>query len=521
MLRFNFRRIISRPISLLPLVLSAIAIYPVSAANAEPFRTEGANDYYFELESGTTFTLRTYAQQYGIDSQLWLYNSANTVVAVNDDWFGLDSYISYNVQESGVYRLRTSVCCGDPDRWYNQFYMVESDSAPTNMPTTTTSTTTTTTTTTTIAPYLNAPQNLQVISTNASKVYLSWDAPSPSNVELERYAVFGSCNNWVTGFAISTTQTIAVIEDLDSGTSCQFKVRADNDTLSVYSSFTEDVIGVTQTTTTTSTTTTTTVVPTTMLQTTTTELPTTTTTSSTVPPTTTTQIYVPLTTVATTTTAVATTTSTIPRTTLPEPSTSVASTTSTIVETPTTIASPTTTVAPTPEQVDPAVAALITTLVDKSQEEIQSAVEDIISSGVNDKEAVALATNSEVLAVLNTNQATEIFDAIDAGELSTEQANELITAVQDAPESVRSAFESEINIFGEQFGTYVPVGSKVNVSTRKAVIAATGVLFVAPTVSLPSSSSPAPAPSPSGGGGGGSDTSGSSESRKRRFGQRN
>jgi hypothetical protein len=493
----------------------------VSSADADSFRTEGANDFYFNLEAGTTFTATADAQRYGIDSQLWLYDINNTVVAVNDDWFGLDSYISYNVQESGTYRMRTSVCCGDPNRWYNQFYDVTTNSVPTNVPTTTTSTTTTTTTTT-IAPYLNAPQNLQVTSTNESKVYLSWEPPTASNVEVERYAIFWSCNNWLTGQAISSVQPQISVENLDSGTSCQFKVRADNDTLSVYSDFTSDVTGVTATTTTTSTTTTTIpVVPTTMLQTTTTELPTTTTTSSTVPPTTTTQTYVPLTTVATTTTAAATTTSTIPRTTLPEPSTSVASTTSIVVETTTTIPTSTTTLAPTPEQVDPAVAALITTLTDKSQDEIQSAVEDIISSGVNNEEAVALATSPEVLQAISSEEATQIFDAIDTGELSTVQAEQLITAVQDAPESVRNAFESEINVFGENFGTYVPVDSKVNVKTRKTLIAATGVLFVAPTVSLPPSSPSAPAPSPSGGGGGGSDTSGSSESRKRRFGMRN
>jgi hypothetical protein len=161
--------------------------------------------------------------------------------------------------------------------------------------------------------------------------------------------------------------------------------------------------------------------------------------------------------------------------------------------------------------------------MDKSQDEIKSAVEDIISSGVNNEEAVALATSPEVLQAVSSEEATQIFDAIDTGELSTVQAEQLITAVQDAPESVRNAFESEINVFGEKFGTYVPVDSKVNVKTRKTLIAATGVLFVAPTVSLPSSSPPAPAPSPSGGsgGGGGSDTSGSSESRKRRFGMRN
>jgi hypothetical protein len=157
-------------------------------------------------------------------------------------------------------------------------------------------------------------------------------------------------------------------------------------------------------------------------------------------------------------------------------------------------------------------------LTDKSTDEIQSAVEDIISSGVNAKEAVALATNSEVLAVLSTSQATEIFDAIDTGELSTEQAGELITAVQDAPQEVRNAFEEQINVFDEKFNTYVPVGSNVNVKTRKVIIAATGVLFVAPTISVAPSSPSGGAPSggaPSGGGSGGEATTSEKKSERR------
>jgi hypothetical protein len=85
----------------------------VFATGATPlsstFTTSGLNDYYFDLVAGTTFTMRTYAQQYGIDSQLWLYNSDNAEVRQNDDYYGLDSYISYVVPLSGRYRLRTGM----------------------------------------------------------------------------------------------------------------------------------------------------------------------------------------------------------------------------------------------------------------------------------------------------------------------------------------------------------------------------------------------------------------------------
>jgi len=104
----------------------------VEAAGGFPqtsvFTTTGANDFYFNLVAGTTFTLRTYAWQNYIDSQLWVYDSNNTLLAVNDDYFGLDSYISYYVQASGTYRLRTSVCCGNPNAWYGTSYTVERSS---------------------------------------------------------------------------------------------------------------------------------------------------------------------------------------------------------------------------------------------------------------------------------------------------------------------------------------------------------------------------------------------------------
>lgn len=105
------------------------------------------------------------------------------------------------------------------------------------------------------------------------------------------------------------------------------------------------------------------------------------------------------------------------------------------------------------------------------------------------EQALALATSVEALQELTPTQAEEVFDSVDVGELTDEQAEALVEAVQEAPEEVRAAFESEINIFGGKFDSYVPLGSTVNVKTRKVIVAASGVLFMAPTVSVSSSTS--------------------------------
>jgi uncharacterized repeat protein (TIGR02543 family) len=93
------------------------------------FTVSGLNDFFFDLVAGTTFTVRTYAEQYGIDSQLWLYTSSDVLITTNDDYFGLDSYISYSVPSSGRYRLRTGMwnpAGYDPDYWLGTgSYIVE------------------------------------------------------------------------------------------------------------------------------------------------------------------------------------------------------------------------------------------------------------------------------------------------------------------------------------------------------------------------------------------------------------
>ena len=133
--------------------------------------------------------------------------------------------------------------------------------------------------------------------------------------------------------------------------------------------------------------------------------------------------------------------------------------------------------------------ALLDTISNLPQSEIAKAVDNIIEQGVSSDEATALATNPEVLQSVTSEQATEIFDAVEVSDLSNAQAEQLIEAVQDAPEEVKAAFEEQINIFGGKFNKYVPIGSKINVGQRKVLVAASGVLFMAPVVPVSSSSS--------------------------------
>ena len=467
-----------------------------TSAKADILTVTGAQDFYFTYTEDQQFTAQADAWRYGIDSHLWFYNSeTNQLLASNDDYFGLDSYISYPVQAGVTYRLRAGVCCGDPDRWYGGSYTISVNGTPF-----TTTTVAPSTTTTTIASYLNSPQNLSVTSAEETRVYLSWDAPEPSNIQVERYAVFFSNDNWASGWAIASTQTSAVVEGLEPGTIYQFKARADNDSLSIYSPWSNEVeVGTTvATTTTTSTTTTTTT-------TTTTEVPVTTTTqapvfilppflsTTIVPSTTTTTTDPPPTTTSTSVASVSTTTTSAVSTTT-SVATTVPITTTSVVETTTT----TTTTSIPNETLEP-----IQNLSSLSSVQISSAVDDLLSKGVDENEAVAISIRPEILQAISSDQAKEIFEKIEVGNLTPEDKNNLSNALTSAPENVKKEFEGTIDIYKEGFDDYVPTGSNLDVKTRRTFLAATTVLASSITLGGGTGGSPAPSSGGSGGSNGG------------------
>ena len=156
-----------------------------------------------------------------------------------------------------------------------------------------------------------------------------------------------------------------------------------------------------------------------------------------------------------------------------------------------------------------------------TEEQIVAAVAALIESGNIDTEAaVELVTSPEVLEAITAEEAIELFDSIDTEVLSEEQKSEMSDVLSNADDSIKEAFEEEIDIYGDGFDTYVPQGSAIDVQTRRAVLAAGVVLSTSVIAAAPPSSPSGPSQPSSGGSGGGgggpSGGSGGNESSSRR-----
>ena len=223
---------------------------------------------------------------------------------------------------------------------------------------------------------------------------------------------------------------------------------------------------------------------------------TTTSTSTTVAPTTTTTVYVPPATTSTVPETTTTTTTTepepVPTTTLPPPletttstSTTPPTTTSTVPPVTTTQPDVTTTLQTPTDEPQPLTQTellnTLETLSEASTEAIEAIVDEVLTKDLDTSQATLLITTPAVLNNITTAQAEQLFSEITPTELSPDEAEAVVEAVQDAPSSVRKAFESVLNIFQGFADNYVPLNSTVPVSTRRALIALGAVfLTVAP-----------------------------------------
>jgi Asp-tRNA(Asn)/Glu-tRNA(Gln) amidotransferase B subunit len=117
-----------------------------------------------------------------------------------------------------------------------------------------------------------------------------------------------------------------------------------------------------------------------------------------------------------------------------------------------------------------------------SNEQVAEVVTLIIEQegGVNAEQATELATSAKVLESIDGEQATEVFDAVVASEVSPEDGLAISEAVQEAPKKVRKAFEKELNIFEGVFDVYVPMGSRVPVGDRRVIVGVGAVLLSVP-----------------------------------------
>lgn len=379
-------------------------------AYADVYTVTGAQDFFFEIPETQQFTARTYAWQYGIDSHLWLYNSEEMLVAANDDYFGLDSFIQMELP-AGTYRMRAGVCCGDPTRWYGASYTLDMTSQAINAPTTTVEATTTTEapTTTTEPPTTTTEESTTTTSTIPETTVPETTLPEP------------------------TTTLLLIPSTLPS---------------------------------------------------------------------------VPLTTVATTTTVVDIPTSTVPETTLPEPTTTSSTTTFTT----------STTTQPVVTRVPTTTTSTLLTTTTVVLETVPPTIPVPPTTAVPE---VTPTTVPSSFAEVEPEKLEQFFETLNMSALTEEEQEKFIEEISNASDEVKSTFENSVNIYSGEFEEYVPTGSVVSVRQRKVIIAATGVLFVAPTISTSPPSAP-PSGSPSGGSPSdspsGSDTKSDSKSRRHRRG---
>jgi hypothetical protein len=80
------------------------------------------------------------------------------------------------------------------------------------------------------------------------------------------------------------------------------------------------------------------------------------------------------------------------------------------------------------------------------------------------------------LAVVTEEQAEAIFEAVVVEELTAEQGEAIVDAVQEAPKKVRQAFEAAINVFTGLFDSYVMVGSTIPVEERRTLVAVSSTM---------------------------------------------
>ena len=194
-----------------------------------------------------------------------------------------------------------------------------------------------------------------------------------------------------------------------------------------------------------------------------------------IPATTTTQEPLPETTL---TTSPQTTSPTIPATTIPSlPPVSVSSAPET-----------TTSIYTAPETDEPLTqeqfVEALTALSEAAPDQVAEIVDTILASEITSDQAEQLVAAVEVLTAITGEQAQQLFEQIEPTQLSESMAAVIADAMNDpdVPAEVKEAFEETLNIFGNDgFNTYVPLDSNVNVAVRRTIIAGTTILVAMPS----------------------------------------
>jgi len=522
--------------------LAILSLFP-SVARASTYTVTEESEWSFSLSEADTVYIygnsNRECNEPGADPYLWLYDdnpeSTGALITQNDDGnHGAGQCVSSKIVaqlSAGDYLIRAGYCCsqrqlGTNPSGYSYELVIQNYDLSGGSPTTTTSTTTTT-----VPQTIGPPMNLTGEVTSDG-VYLDWDAPNTGNVEPERYAIsfrippdagWGvATGNVGDENALNTDYTLpfSLFESTGGlGESYVFDVRADNDTMGIYSGWStqvtllvEEVTPSTTTTSTTTTSTTTTVPPTTTAPTTTTT--TTSSTTTTIPVTTTTSTTTSTSTSTTSTTSPPTTTTT---TSLPPTTTSTSTTTTTVRPATTTTSSPPTTT-PTPPTTtvpvfeDPDDAAVAEELedlgLDVSPEQVKE-IDEAEIKVVEELDAISKELAEEYIDVIDGDVTVDdikhLVEDDNFKDIPDDAKQTLVVALNEVDDEVKSEFEDAVNIFeDENYNDYVAAGSAITTEDRRTVVAATAAV-AATAGAAAGPSGPKTSGGSGGGGGGGSD----------------
>ena len=126
----------------------------------------------------------------------------------------------------------------------------------------------------------------------------------------------------------------------------------------------------------------------------------------------------------------------------------------------------------------------LTALSEATPDQVTEIVDTILNGEVTSEQAEQLVAAVEVLSAITGEQAQELFQAVEPAQLSESMAAVISDAMNDpaVPDEVKEAFEDTLNIFGNDgFATYVPLGSNVNVAVRRTIVAGTTILMALPS----------------------------------------
>ena len=125
---------------------------------------------------------------------------------------------------------------------------------------------------------------------------------------------------------------------------------------------------------------------------------------------------------------------------------------------------------------DKKVEQILKGLEDAAPAQIVAAIEQVLASNITTDQAVSIASSPEVLAAITQEQAEAIFERIVVEELSVEQADELVAALNEAPTKVKKAFQETINVFTGLFDSFQMVGQTIPVGERRTLVAVSNTL---------------------------------------------